>query len=212
VGGRPLIEYWFDLFEIHGIGDVLINTSYLADTVKSYVTENKRGLDLHITYEEELLGSGGTIKKNWDFIENEEIFYICYADNLTNINLSDLISFHRRHNNSFTLALTKVPNPEECGVVELDQDGNILSFTEKPLKPASDLAFAGIMLSSTKLKDYFPVNDTFDLGYNILPRLIHDSSGYIMKDYLLDIGTRDKLTQAETDIREKRFSINVGAS
>ena len=65
--GRPLIEYWFDLFELYGIEEILINTSYLADKVQQYVNKNSRDLKVQLTYEEILLGSGGTVKKNWDF-------------------------------------------------------------------------------------------------------------------------------------------------
>lgn len=202
VGGRPLIEYWFDLFERYGIKEILINTSYLAEKVKDYVTKRKRNLNITLTYEEKLLGSGGTIKKNWDFVERQGQFFIFYADNLTNLNIERMFNFHHKKRKDFTLALFHVPNPHECGIVELDKNSDIISFVEKPQNPASDLAFAGIMISSGKLKDFFPDKDIFDLGYDILPRLAGYASGYILNDYLMDIGTLDKLQKAEKYISE----------
>lgn len=206
VGGRPLIEYWFDLFEMYGIGDVLINTSYLSEKVKKYVMQNKRSLNVHLTREDKLLGSGGTVKENWDFVSGEKAFFICYADNLTNINLARMLEFHNRKGQNFTLALFHVDNPHECGIVMLDDSLTVIAFEEKPNKPLSDLAFGGIMLSNDKLSQYFPEKTVFDLGYDVLPRIVNNSAGYILNEYLIDIGTPQKLQKAEQDVTGSIFS------
>lgn len=207
VGGRPLIEYWFDLFEKYGIDEILINTSYLDEKVKNYLNGHSRELKirLRVTFEENLLGSGGTIKKNWDFVKDEDLFFIFYADNLTNINLRKMYEFHILKEKNFTLALSRVPNPMECGIVEIDANSTMLSFVEKPKNPASNLAFAGVMLSSNMLSHFFPNREVFDLGHDMLPLLAGRASGYIIGDYLLDIGTPEKLKQAEMDIKNGLF-------
>lgn len=206
VSKKPLIEYWFDLFRLYDINDVLINTSHLAEKVKKYIAGSSDSLNIKLTYEESLLGSGGTVKKNWDFVKGESSFFICYADNLTNINLMRMLEFHNKHKKDFTLALLRVPNPKECGIVELDEHSSVVSFIEKPENPASDLAFAGIMISSQDLKNYLPERDCFDLGFDVLPRLAGNASGYVMNEYLLDIGTYKKLEQAEEDIKKGLLS------
>ena len=89
--GKPLLDYWFDLFELYGIDEILINTSHLAGTVEKHIKDHSRDLRIKVVYEEVLLGSGGTIKKNRDFVTGEESFFIFYADNLTDINLHDMI-------------------------------------------------------------------------------------------------------------------------
>jgi mannose-1-phosphate guanylyltransferase len=205
VNSKPLIEYWFDLLELYGINDVLINTSHLAGKVTDYVKNNSRALEIRLTYENHLLGSGGTIKRNWDFVEGEDLFFILYADNLTNINLQDMLNFHVDHKKDFTLALFKVTNPHECGIVAIDSHSSVISFTEKPERSDSDLAFAGIMLCGQSLKDYFPDKVVFDLGYDVLPKLVGNTAGYIIKDYLLDVGTIGKLKKAEEDVRNNVF-------
>lgn len=206
VCGKPLIEYWFDLFELYGINDILINTSHLSEKVRDYINNNSRGLNITLAYEETLLGSGGTIKKNRDFVNGESCFFIFYADNLTNINLCKMLEFHYENKRDFTLALFRVNNPRECGIVDLDNESNIISFTEKPENPASNLAFAGIMLGSSSLINYFPDRDIFDLGHDVLPRIAGKASGYIMDDYLLDIGTPEKLDQAENDVKNGKMN------
>jgi mannose-1-phosphate guanylyltransferase len=211
ISGRPLIEYWFDIFELYGIKDVLINTSHLAEKVENYIKNHSRGLMIKQTYEKNLLGSGGTLKRNWDFVKNEKYFFVFYADNLTNINIQDVVAFHNKHGKDYTLTLIKVPNPRECGIVELDDHSSIISFTEKPEKPLSDLAFAGIMLCSYKLNGFFPNNEVFDLGYDVLPKLAGEAAGYIMKDYLIDIGTPEKLLQAEEDMKNGKLTLKEQA-
>jgi mannose-1-phosphate guanylyltransferase len=206
--GKPLIEYWFDLFELYGVTEVLINTSHLAEKVRDYLDSHSRELRIKLTYEHTLLGSGGTIKKNWDFVKGEEAFFILYADNLTNVNLRKMHKFHMQHKKDFTIALFKVLNPRECGIVELDESSTVISFVEKPAEPASDLAFAGIMISGQSLKDFWPDRETFDLGYDVLPNIIGKASGYVIDEYLLDIGTPDKLCKAEKDVNCKIFKCN----
>lgn len=205
INNRPLLDYWFELLERHGINDVLINTSHLSDKVREYVKAQKRELNIRLTYEKTLLGSGGTIKENWDFVEDVELFYIIYSDNLTNINLTRMLEFHKERRTDFTLALIRVPNAHECGVVELDNDLRVISFQEKPENPLSDLAFAGIMISNKRLRDYFPEREVFDLGYDVLPNLAGNAGGYIMDEYLLDIGTPEKLEKAQEDVKREIF-------
>lgn len=205
--GRPLIEYWFDLFEFYGIREILINTSHLADKVESYLCNHSRNFKISLAYEETLLGSGGTIKKNLDFVKGEDVFFIFYADNLTNANLNKMMRFHQGRNADFTLAVFKVPNPRECGIIEMDENSLIVSFVEKPVNPTSNLAFAGIMISNPKLTQYFPDRDIFDLGHDVLPGIVGNAAGYVIDDYLLDIGNPDKLKQAETDMKNGRIKI-----
>ncbi len=210
VCSKPLIEYWFDLFELYGINDVLINTSYLADKVEQYLSNTSRNFSVSTVYENTLLGSGGTIKKNWDFVKHEEIFFIFYADNLTDINLQDMLNFHNSHDSDFTLALFGVSNPSECGIVSMNQAGIITSFVEKPENPQSDLAFAGIMIGSPALASFFPnKEEIFDLGNDVLPSITGNASGYIIEDYLLDIGAPEKLAQAENDIKNGKIKIRA---
>ncbi len=204
--GKPLIDYWFDLFERYGIDDILINTSHLSGKVREYINDHSRDLKITLTYENSLLGSGGTIKKNWGFVEGEESFFIFYADNLTNINLGSMRKFHEDNKRDFSLALCEVSNPHECGIVEMDEHSSIVSFKEKPENPVSNLAFAGIVLSSPGLMDFFPDEDVFDLGHDVLPSVVGNASGYIMDDYLMDIGTPEKLSQAQNDMKAgKKF-------
>jgi NDP-sugar pyrophosphorylase family protein len=55
--------------------------------------------------------------------------------------------------------------------------------------------------------DYFPDSDIFDLGHDVMPFLAGNASGFIIEDYLLDIGTPEKLRQAEIDLENGKIKI-----
>jgi len=118
------------------------------------------------------------------------------------------MAFHKENKRDFTLALFKVPNPRECGIVEMDEHSTIVSFIEKPQNPSSNLAFAGIILGRPGLMDYFPERDVFDLGHDVLPHIVGKASGYVIEDYLLDIGTPEKLYQAERDVKNGKIKFS----
>ena len=72
IQGKPLLNYWFDLLLGSGqIERVLVNTSYLADTVIGHVEESPWCNHVDLTHETKLLGTGGTVLANRDWFENE---------------------------------------------------------------------------------------------------------------------------------------------
>lgn len=208
IGGKPLLDYWMQLFRTHGIDEVLINTHYLHEQVEDYILQhNQVEKQPHIvfSYEPELLGSGGTVRANKDFIGDEENFWICYADNLTNANLTAMKKLHQERNCLLTMALFRADNPKECGIATLDEQGNIVEFVEKPAEPKSNLANGGIYLAKREVFDEIPQADFSDFGKDVLPKLTGKMAGFALQDYLLDIGTPEKYAKAQEDCKTLQF-------
>ena len=199
--GKPLLQWWMELFERHGISDVLINTHYLPDPVRAFIEENNKSfpVKLHESFEEELAGSGGTVRNNRDFVNNEDLFLIAYADNLTNVDLTELVSFHKQHGGELTMALFRTNRPKECGIAALDGNDKIIEFEEKPAEPKSNLANAGIYVCSGNIFKYMPDEGFLDFGKDVLPKLVGRMYGWEIKDYLLDIGTMENYEKAQKD-------------
>ncbi len=202
INGYPLLYYWLKLFERFGIDEVLINLHHLSDLVIQYLKQSPINLNIHTVYEQELLGSAGTIRCNFDFVYREDAFLICYADNLTNMNLEQMIDFHRRRRPILTLGLFHTNYPHECGIAEIDQDNTVVNFIEKPQKPKSNLAGAGIYIASHEILNYLPEYFPSDFGYDVLPRLIGKMKGYFINEYFMDIGTIDNYERAQHDFEE----------
>jgi mannose-1-phosphate guanylyltransferase len=197
VAGRPLLDYWLSLCRRHGVAEVLINVHHHADQVREFVEARQSDIPrIRIFPEERLLGSGGTLAANRDFVQREKEFLVLYADNLSNVNLETLVRFHRSHDGPVTMGLFHTAVPQQCGIVELDQDGRVLTFEEKPVRPRSDLASAGVMIMEPEVYELFPGSRTFDLGHDILPRLAGRMYGHVIEEYLQDIGTLEKYLDA----------------
>jgi len=199
---KPLLHWWIKLFEKHNVDEVLINLHHLPDAVKSYLNSYSGPVVFKTFYEHELLGSAATIRENKDFVADEDSFFICYADNLTNYNLSQMLQFHNEKRASFTLSLFETDRPKEKGIVELDENQKVISFEEKPENPKSNLANAGVYIADNSI--FSKINSTgfADIGYDLIPKMIGNLYGWPDGDFLMDIGTHQHLKEANKNCQK----------
>lgn len=205
IGGKPLISYWFTLFKKYGLSDVLINLHHLPHKLEEFLNERVLPVNVITFFEKELLGSAGTVMANKDWVCNDKFFLIAYADNLTNVNLGKLIDYHVKEMPVLTMALFRSDFPKECGIATLDKDQTIIDFTEKPKNPSSNFANAGIYITGKEIFDYIPKKEKSDFGCDVLPNLIGQMKGFLINDYLLDIGNIERYQQAQRDIKRISF-------
>lgn len=208
IHGKPLLEIWIDLLCAHGIDTVLINTHHHADQVHAFVDhiKGKQPIHIRLVHEPALLGSAGTVWKNRDFVKDEDDFVIAYADNLTDLDLTEMIDFHREYRSNggvLTMGLFSAPNPSACGIAVLDQEKRIIDFYEKPQNPMGYLANAGIYIAANTLfktlsRAAEENQSVFDLGHHVLPALTGKMFGYPINGYIRDIGTVSSYRQALT--------------
>lgn len=207
VWGKPVMEWWLRLFAEHGVTEVLVNTHYLADQVRDFLHEwNTRCGNPMVTeyYEETLLGSGGTVAANRGFIGDDDNFLICYADDLTDVDLTAFQKFHQTHNGILSMALFHTNRPRECGIATVDEAGRIIAFEEKPAQPVSNLANAGLYIARKSLFEYLPKDkELLDFGKDVLPRLVGNMYGWQTEGYLLDIGTMENYEKANREWQQR---------
>ena len=201
IAGRPLLDLWVDSLANAGAVEARINTHALAESVREYIEQvNAAGrLRLVESHEPTLLGSAGTVTANADLADDADDIAIIYADNLSDIDLRPLLAFHRRHGDPLTMVLFRAPNPRACGIAELDGDGRIVSFVEKPQEPASDLANAGLYIVTAAAYREIAAMRAFDLGFDVLPKFVGRMRGWEWGGYYLDIGTHEALERARRD-------------
>jgi mannose-1-phosphate guanylyltransferase len=192
-----MLEIWLKACVRHGIDEILINVHSHADAVREFLLTHNHDARVHLVEETELLGSAGTLRKNRDWVAGEDCFWVFYADVLNRVDFSTMLGLHEKTKFAATLGVYNVPDPSRCGVLEVNPQGVVVNFVEKPETPRGNLVFAGLLVATPKLLAAIPDKDPVDLGYDVLPKLIGDMVVFPITDYLLDIGTTDNYQMAQ---------------
>jgi mannose-1-phosphate guanylyltransferase len=198
IQGVPLLQIWLENCRAAGIREVLVNAHSHAGKFREFAARHSGDVRVHIVEEEQLLGSAGTLSENRSFVAGEEAFLVLYGDVLTNVSLAGMLAFHRQKKIAATLGIYQVSNPGQCGIVSADEDGIVRSFVEKPVQPAGNWAFSGIMIASPQILDLVPAQRPADIGFHLLPLLTGRMRAYAIQEYLLDIGTLNTYRAAQT--------------
>ncbi len=199
IAGRPLLDIWLDAFGRAGVDEVLVNLHYLPDVVAAHLAGRTGVPVVRTFFEPELLGSAGTLSANRRWVQGEEMFLACYADNLTDFDLGLLIDAHRKRGALATLAAFHSADPSAGGVLELGQDGRLTGFEEKPAQPASDLVNAGMYAFHPAVLDEIGTAPPQDIGYHVLPLLAGRAFVVPVECYFRDIGTVEAYQQARAE-------------
>ena len=198
IDGRPMLDIWLDSLESAGVDEVLVNLHHLPDVVRRHVDLRAGPPMVHTFFERELLGSAGTLAANRAWVAAEEMFLACYADNLTDFDLRSLVETHRGSGALATLTVFHSETPSAGGVVEVDDSGAVIGFTEKPINPVSDLVNAGMYAFNPGVLD--DIGDPpRDIGYDLLPKLVGRARAIPVDGYLRDVGTLEGYQRAQQE-------------
>jgi mannose-1-phosphate guanylyltransferase len=199
IDGQPLLDIWLDAFDRAGVDEVTVNLHHLPDVVRRHIAARTGPPAVRLVFEPELLGSAGTLMANRDWVDADEPFLACNADNLTDFDLRSLIQAHREHDAIATLTVFHSERPSAGGVVELDAAGRVTGFAEKPAHPVSDLTNAGMYAFHPKVLDEIGSVPPKDIGFDLLPRLVGRARAVLVEGYFRDIGTADAYRRAREE-------------
>jgi NDP-sugar pyrophosphorylase family protein len=210
----PIIEHIFGLLARHGVEEVNVNVHYLADVLLAAYGETSQvnGMTVSLSREEELKGTAGGVKRLADRFD--DTFVIVSGDALTDVDLCELVAFHKEKEALATIALHRVYDTSEFGVVEVDEGGNILGFQEKPApeEAISTLANTGIYVLEPRALEYVPEDTFFDFAQDVFPKYLENGErfvGYQGDFYWSDIGTLEAYRQAQYDVLSGKVKVEV---
>ena len=214
VAGKPMIQHIFELLAHSGVGEVHVNVHHLADAILGCYGEVARvdGSTVHFTRETELMGTAGGVKR---IIHRfDETFVVVMGDALADVDVRDLVAFHKGRGAIATLALMPVSDTSRYGVVRLDAEGNIVAFQEKPdpEEAISALANTGIYVLEPEALRYVPEGTFFDFANDLFPRLLEAGErfvGYEGDFYWSDIGTLDAYRAAQRDALSGKVRVRI---
>ncbi len=202
--GKPLLERNVESLKKHGIDEVVLSTCYKPHKIEKYFEDGKRlGVKISYISEDVPLGTAGAIKNAQRFFD--DTFLVFNADILSDIDISEMISFHKAKGALATIAVTQVDNPSAYGVIEHDQNGFITAFKEKPQphESCSNLINAGVYIFEPQLLNEIPCGRAVSIERETYPLLLQKGfkiAVYNRCSYWLDLGTPGKYLKAHKDI------------
>ena len=202
IHGKALLEYWLSLLIEAEVYPILINVHHFADEVTDFISKSKFSKFVEIVYEEELLGTAGTLFKNRDFFDDEPLMMI-HGDNLSKF---DVKAFIKQHQNrpvgcEITMMTFVTSTPQSCGIVELDVNGVVQAFHEKVIDPPGNLANGAVYIFESSVFDFALDNkkEILDFSTEVLPQYMGRIYTFQNNLYHRDIGT---IESYETALKE----------
>ncbi|MGH9165056.1 MAG: glucose-1-phosphate cytidylyltransferase, partial [Acidimicrobiales bacterium] len=173
VGNRPIIWHIMKIFAHHGIDDFVVCTGYRGNVIKEYFLNyealsndvsvhlgSQHRVSYHGAHDESHwrvtvvdtgaeTNTGGRVKRIQPFIE-DDLFIVTYGDGLADVDLPALLAFHAAHGRLATL--TAVQPLLRFGIVDIDGDGVVGTFREKPR--SEDWVSGGFFVFDRRVFDY----------------------------------------------------------
>ena len=210
----PIIGHIFGLLARYGVDEVHVNVHYLADALLEAYGEESRinGMKVRLSREDELLGTAGGVRRLADRFD--DTFVVVSGDALTDVDIGELVRFHKEKGALATIALRWVYDTSEFGVVDIDEDSGILGFQEKPdpKEAISTLANTGIYVLEPRALDYVPKDTFFDFAKDVFPKFLENGErfvGYQGDFYWSDIGTLEAYRQAQYDVLSGKVGVEI---
>jgi len=203
---KPILEHTINFLRSQGIQEIAINLHHKSEKIISYFGDGKKfGVNLHYSKEEKILGTAGGIKKLQKFFKDEP-FYVINSDVLADINLKDVMRFHKEKNSTLTLVVRKASNAKKYQPILRSDQGRIESFLGHSIvksKSSTQVMFTGIQIIEPNIFSRIPENKFCGTTEDVFPEMIMDGLpvyGYLHQGYWIDIGTRETYIQIQADV------------
>lgn len=202
---QPVMEHIIGLVKHHGVTDVVATLAFMPRVIQDYFGAGEEwGVSISYAVEETPLGTAGSVK-NAAHLLDDEPFLVISGDALTDIDLSEVIAFHKSSGGAVTIALKRVADPIDFGVVVTADDGSVERFLEKPTwgQVFSDTINTGIYVIEPWVLDFIPEGRPFDFSAELFPALMdagHKLYGTVVNGYWCDVGSRESYMEVHRDV------------
>jgi mannose-1-phosphate guanylyltransferase/phosphomannomutase len=214
VANRPIMEHVLRLLKKHGFTETVVTVQFLAAMVRNYFGDGEDvGVSLQYATEETPLGTAGSVK-NAEEALRDDTFLVISGDALTDMDLTEMVRFHKESGALVTVGLTRVPDPLEFGIVIADTGGRIQRFLEKPTwgQVFSDTVNTGVYVMEPEVLAEVSAKEPVDWSHDVFPKLLQRGApiyGYISDKYWEDVGTLESYLKAQADVLAGRVATGI---
>ncbi len=178
IGGKPILWHIMKHYSSYGHNEFVILLGYKSYVIKEYfanyylhnsdvtIDTAKQQMEIHNNYSENwkitLIDTGletmtgGRVKRAKDYIGNEP-FMLTYGDGVSDVNIEQLLTFHKEHGNKITM--TSIQPEGRFGALKIEKDNKISSFLEKP-KGDGAWINGGFFVCEPSVLDYIKGDET----------------------------------------------------
>jgi mannose-1-phosphate guanylyltransferase len=209
----PFLCYQLGLLGAHGVQDVILSISHRSAAIRAIMAGQQLGqVRLRDVVEADPLGTAGGVRNAADLVDGRVV--VLNGDVLTDLDLSAMLAMHEARGAAATIYLTRVENPTAYGIVELEDDGRVRSFLEKPgwEEVTTNTINAGAYILEREILEWIPKGEPYSMEREFFPLLLERGVpfyGFVSNAYWLDIGTPAKYFQAQQDLLARRLRPQV---
>ncbi|XOV79276.1 MAG: nucleotidyltransferase family protein [Aestuariibacter sp.] len=204
INGKPLLNYWLEMFaENAEIDEIIINCFYLKNLVFKFINDNwLHCKKITLINEEQLLGTAGTLVNLSPRIQGQKTLVV-HANNLSFFDLNTFIIAHKNRPAycDMTMMLFRTDSPSSCGIVELNHESVVDNMHEKVINPPSDLANAAIYILEPQVTKWLVTSSAIDISNDVIPHFFGRIFTWENRTYHRDIGTPESLELANLELK-----------
>src|SRR5579859_1831119 len=214
VVNRPIMDHVLRLLRKHSFDETVVTVQFLASMVRNYFGDGEEfGMSLQYATEDIPLGTAGSVK-NAETELRDGPFLVISGDALTDFDLTDMVRFHKDNGALVTVALARVPDPLEFGIVITGEDGRIQRFLEKPSwgQVFSDTVNTGIYVMQPEVLAEVPAGEPCDWSADVFPRLLDRGAplyGWVADGYWEDVGTHEAYHKVQADVLSGKVTADI---
>lgn len=207
VGKKPILEHQIEELKRNGISEICIVVGYLGDKIQEHFGDGSN-FQVKISYyvEEKPLGTAGALPYLLDFVSDSP-FFLVFGDVIFDIDLHRMERFHQEKQGVATLFVHPNSHPFDSDLVVFDENFQINGFISKNgdrPKWYANYVNAGFYILEPSLIESIPKDSKTDLEKDLLfPWALQQGTvfAYTSSEYIKDVGTIERIKQAEKDLR-----------
>lgn len=205
LGGKLVIDYVIQYLTGHGIKEIVMLTSHEDYKIFQNYLGNGERHGVRIAYSvDNRVGTAGALHSARD--QFDDTFVVYYGDVLLELDLSEMIEFHRERKSMLTIALSTAV-PIDYGVATVESDSRVKQFTEKPILKEYPVSM-GLFVAEPEVLEYCKLNS--DLSADTIPALLQAGRpvfGYVTTRRHYDIGTFRNLEEIRALVEQGKLNV-----
>ena len=195
--GKPIIEHEVELCRRYGFTDFLFIIGYMGNQISSYFGDGSKW-GVHIDYYQEThpLGTAGALGMLKDKLVED--FFVMYGDTIMDFDMMAMLKYHQEKNADATLFLHPNDHPYDSDIVQLDSDGKVVMFNNKPHPEgfvSKNIVNAALFIFTPNVLKMIEAGVKSHIEKHVLPRCLDSGMklfGYVSPEYIKDMGTPDR--------------------